>query len=270
MSKPLIYAELLSNIRQVSVIAALDTPCDASTSVKLSADGQKLTLHHDGSTSFLYLPGQVAPLSQLQGPKPGIKELSWRLPLSGSYPGSHVEDAVSSEAPWPATDIKENTGFSCRSCGAPVLRKGIIKSWRNLPSENWAEMMDFWHCHKPDIPDSDENGHDGHSHGDPTTSKGYGANAKFTAQPGVGFVDLTTLLASESDCSGVEVSYLHLRFFQYSLLHAISALGTKKATKLCICESMAWSPIQIPYINTFIAIPSWSPLPFSLKHGFGG
>lgn len=206
MSKPLIYAELLSNIRQISVIAALHTPCDASTNVELSADGRQIVLHHRGSTSSLNLPGQVVPSSRLQPPVLGNKELSWRLPLSGPPSRPTADNAASNEAPWAATDLNEDTEFSCRGCGALVLRKGFIKSWRDLPSENWAEMMDFWHCHKPDIPVSNGNCHDGHSHGDSNVSRGYGANNKFTAQPGVGFVDLTTFLVSESDCSGVEVS----------------------------------------------------------------
>ena len=205
MPKPLIYAELLSNIRQISVIAALDTPCDSSTNVELSANGQAVVLHHHGNTTSLHLPGQVAPNSQLQKPALGSKELSWRLPVIGPLVRPNMEN-VSNEAPWPATGFKGDTEFSCRNCGAVVLRRGVIKAWRDLPSENWAEMMDFWHCHKPDVPETNGNGHAGHFHEDPNASRGYGANTKFMAQSGVGFVDLTTFLVSESDCAGVEVS----------------------------------------------------------------
>ncbi|KAF4989583.1 hypothetical protein FGRMN_9045 [Fusarium graminum] len=67
-----------------------------------------------------------------------------------------------------------------------------------LPSENWAEMMEFWHCHKP---------HD-HEHQDPESlaSKGYGANHAISAQQGTGFVDLTSFLFSEPDCRGLKYS----------------------------------------------------------------
>ena len=266
MLKPLIYAELLSNIRQISVVAALDTPCDASTSVELSADGKKVILHHRGATSSLNLPGQVAPSCLLQKPVLGSKDLSWRLALSDPPSRPNAEAAVCTDAPWPATDLEEGSDFSCRSCNAPVLKQAVIKGWRDLPSENWAEMMDFWHCHKPDVPASNGNGHDGHSHGDHNASKGYGANTKFTAQPGIAFVDLTTFLVSQSDCPGVEVSYFFTSSFSVYLSFHVQ-LGIKKATKLCICDSVAWSPIQIPYIDTFISIRSRSYLPFSLKHG---
>jgi len=136
MPKPLIYAELLSNIRQVSVIAELDTPCERSTNVELSADGQQVTLYHHAKISSLDLPSQVAPNSRLQKPVFGSKEVSWRLPLNGPPSRQNEENAVSNEAPWPATDLKEDMEFSCRSCGVAVLKEGSIKSWRDLPSEN--------------------------------------------------------------------------------------------------------------------------------------
>jgi hypothetical protein len=207
MSKPLIYAELLSNIRQISVIAALDTPCNTSTNVELSANGQEVILHHHVNITSLKLPGQIAPDAQLHKATLGSKELSWRLPLKGQLARENADNAANNEAPWPATSLETDTEFSCRSCGSVTLIRGTIRAWRDLPSENWAEMMDFWHCHKPDVPGTNGNGHAGHSHDDPNASRGYGANTKFTAQPGVGFVDLTTFLVAKSDCSGIEVSH---------------------------------------------------------------
>lgn len=209
MSKALIYAELLSNIRQISVIASLDPPCDASTNIELSANGQEVILHHHGRATSLRFSGQVAPSSRLQKPVLASKELSWRLPLSDSFARSNAESATNNEAPWPAMEMAQDAQyyqFYCRSCGAVVLKEGVLEDWRDLPSENWAEMMDFWHCHKPDIPEANGNGHAGRSHEDPNAGRGYGANTKFTAQSAIGFVDLTTFLVAESDCSKVEVS----------------------------------------------------------------
>ncbi|KAF5682686.1 hypothetical protein FCIRC_4865 [Fusarium circinatum] len=87
---------------------------------------------------------------------------------------------------------------ACRSCGSEFVAQNIINTWKDLPSENWAEMMEFWHCHKP---------HD-HDHQDPESlaTKGYGANHAISAQQGVGFVDLTSFLFSESDCRGLQYS----------------------------------------------------------------
>jgi len=76
-------------------------------------------------------------------------------------------------------------------------------TWKDLPSENWAEMMDFWHCHKP----TEHESHAGHSDEETATAnKGYAANSKFTAQNKVGFVDLTTFLLDAKDCNNIRVS----------------------------------------------------------------
>ena len=124
-----------------------------------------------------------------------------------------IPSAESSDAPWPAKDLKESSEFRCRSCGEVVVGKGAVRVWKDLPSENWAEMMDFWHCHKPSVHEpncSTDSGHRSHdkAHG---SDRGYGANTKFTAQPRTGFVDMTTLLLAKPDCRGIEVRTLSLR-----------------------------------------------------------
>ena len=204
------YAELLSNIRQISVIAAFENASNSSTKVELSSDGKQFLLRHDGQATVLTLPGAASTNFRLPPPAAGAKELSWRLPLAGELTGSSAE----SDAPWPAKDLNESTEFLCRSCGEAVVGRGNVKEWRDLPSENWAEMMDFWHCHKPSVPQPSGSGN---SHDDPAASRGYGANTKLTAQPKIGFVDLTTLLVAQADCLGVEVRYFSF-VFGYLLL----------------------------------------------------
>jgi ubiquitin-protein ligase E3 D len=207
--RPLIYAELLSNIRQISIIAALDSPCDSTTKAELTADGHQIILHHGGIVTSLALPGQVPQAAQLQNPVLGSKELSWRLPvaLPAQCTRSGLEDAQKNDAPWSAKSLGEDAEFSCRTCGAVLLKGGSIRIWKDLPSENWAEMMDFWHCHKPDVHEpNDSSGHESHvDESGPVASKGYGADTKFAATPTVGFVDITTFLLANSDCSSLQV-----------------------------------------------------------------
>ena len=200
----LIYAELLSNIRQISIIAVLPTPSNNKTNAALSLDRQQIILQHEGMTTSLKIPGQVDSNAQLQTPTLGKTELSWRLPLAGNQPSR--PESQDAETPWPARDL-DGAELSCRECKAPLVKKGSVKIWKDLPSENWAEMMEFWHCHKPDDEPSGHEGQD-HSHSnDPNADKGYGANSKFVATSGVGFVDLTTFLLAESDCENFEVSW---------------------------------------------------------------
>ncbi|KAM3077354.1 hypothetical protein ACMFMG_006704 [Clarireedia jacksonii] len=199
-SEPLIYAELLPNIRQISIVAELDTSSNATTKVKLAAEGRQIVLQHNGKDTALPLPGQIAPQVQIQELPTSRKDLTYRLPLAGAFRRADVDDAQSITAPWSARDLIPGAQFTCRKCNSGVIETGSIKEWRDLPSENWAEMMDFWHCHKPS-----DHGHS-HANGEHTdleSTKGYGANSMFTAQTGIGFVDLTSFLVMESDCLSV-------------------------------------------------------------------
>lgn len=212
--KSLVYAELLSNIKQVSILASLTSPCDVNTKVKLLDDGQKLTLIHCGQVQVFSLPHKVYPNFNFQvSSKIGSQELSWRLPLIDQSLNQARQDTFCSEVPWSAKALESRTELRCRSCNEVIVKEGKIYSWKDLPSENWAEMMDFWHCHKPD----DVQSH--HVLGDdctgsqenPTsihmkmTERGYGANNSISAQHGVGFVDISTFLITEEDCVNIKV-----------------------------------------------------------------
>ncbi|EAQ89347.1 hypothetical protein CHGG_05966 [Chaetomium globosum CBS 148.51] len=107
---------------------------------------------------------------------------------------------------WSATDLDPESGVACRQCATEVVCSGSVKVWKDLPSENWAEMMEFWHCHKPDHHHhhnpSEEDGKAGE---ESLAARGYGASSAISAQEGVGFVDLTTLLFEERDCQNVTI-----------------------------------------------------------------
>ncbi|KAI1470414.1 ubiquitin-conjugating enzyme E2-binding protein [Daldinia caldariorum] len=195
-SRPvLIYAELLSRIQGVSVGCELYTPSSLNTKAAISSDGWFFTIHHDGIETSIRLPGQVVPVEQLPIQSVGKKHLSCRLPLASGLE-RHVLSALGDQpVPWSASDLLPESPILCRSCRNTIVKPGIIKVWKDLPSENWAEMMEFWHCHKP---------HDhGHKHDDDdgSTSKAYGANSRISAQDGVGFVDISSFLLSETNIS---------------------------------------------------------------------
>jgi ubiquitin-protein ligase E3 D len=194
-----IYAELLPHIRQVSVGCTLPSSVSATTEAIIAADGRVLTVIHDGSRQSLQLPGFVAPCSRLPVQRSGSVKLSWRLPLAAPPQNSGVNSASEESVPWSATDLKPGSAVVCRTCGSAVIGPGVLKVWKDLPSENWAEMMEFWHCHKPhDHKHSKEEQH--------LAQRGYGASSRVTAQPGVGFVDLTSFLLAESDVLESSVS----------------------------------------------------------------
>lgn len=209
MSTPpsiLIYAELLSNIRQISVGCSLQTPSSSGTKTVISPDGLRFAISHDGVERSVQLPGQVKSPLQLPIPKIGTKSLTWRLPLASTTATNGRPSVEDKGVPWSASDLEPGLGIHCRACKAVIVKPDILTVWKDLPSENWAEMMEFWHCHKPH-----DHGHDEEN----LAQKGYGANSRISAQTGVGLVDLASFLLSESDINNSAVSLSGFSLIDY-------------------------------------------------------
>jgi ubiquitin-protein ligase E3 D len=190
-----VYGELLSHLRQVSVVVNLPTLTDSSTAAQLSQDSSTIRLHHRGQSKDLVLPAAVAAPQNLPVESRGVSSLSWRLPLAPSEPAASLDAPA---IPWAASSIVPGSPLRCRGCKSVFVSQGTVKVWKDLPSENWAEMMEFWHCHKP----ANHDHHDGAK----LTQRGYGANSTIAAQASIGFVDLTSLLFTEQDCLNLKVS----------------------------------------------------------------
>lgn len=195
-----LYAELLTNIRTVSFVASLRSESNKETKAGLSADGQTITINHDGDSATMRLPTQMTGggSASLTLPARPSKDLTLRLTVEEKEAGflKFVNGSTENIVPWPATEMSD--GIECQKCGTSLLQEGRVKGWRDLPNENWAEMMDFWHCHKP---------HEhGHKHDDdPTKNKGYSASSKLQAITNVGFVGLSYFILSKEDCHNIKV-----------------------------------------------------------------
>lgn len=224
-----LYAELLLNIRTVSLFASLISEHNHETKATLSADGESITVSHEGESASIRLPTKISGggSAALTLPAQPTKELTLRLQLEEKAPGllkysDFPDTSTENPAPWKAEDLNEDVEFECASCGHVSVPKAVVKTWKNLPSENWAEMMDFWHCHKPDE-------HEGHGHGadgsdEAPSRKGYAASNRFVAEAGVGLVDTMYFLFAEENCTGVKVG------LQLSLVSIISFIVQRKNT----------------------------------------
>lgn len=220
-----LYAEFLLHIRTVTLFASLRTVHTRETTAKLSTDGCDITVTHEGESATIRLPIKVqgggdAALSLPA--QPPSKELTLRLQMEEKE-GSDLLGALQSEerkanlVPWTGAALSTMHGATicCRSCGKAVVPYGKIGEWRDLPNENWAEMMDFWHCHKPD----EHHLHDDTHHA-VVGKKGYAAGNRLKAARGVGFVDLASFLFAEQDCEGAQVGLVPslTRQYLYSLV----------------------------------------------------
>ena len=199
-----LYAELLSNIRTLSIQASLSTQTNTETKAEISTDGKTLTLTHDGESVSITLPGCMMSgqnTATLTIPAAPTKELSFRVRIQedadiGDLLGDRSGDC-SNMVPWSAVTLGQSAEIICKTCATVLLPRNRIQTWKDLPSENWAEMMDFWHCHKPSEPP-------GHNHS--VQNKGYAANSRLALDPSVGFIDPTNFLLAGADCENLIVS----------------------------------------------------------------
>ncbi|KAI4233446.1 MAG: hypothetical protein L6R40_007043 [Gallowayella cf. fulva] len=193
-----IYAELLLNIRQVTAVASLPSECNSTTSVTLSKDRHTISIKHEGNSARMKLPATIRLGCIPRIAAGSSRALSFRLPIADEAASEILASSgcLQTNTIWPAYSITPETDLACRSCFAPLM-KTPIKTWKNLPSENWAEMMDFWHCHKPDTDDSST------AHEQNGFHKGYGAGNSIAPTPGVGLVDTTYLFLMQRDCNVV-------------------------------------------------------------------
>jgi len=192
-----IYAEHLINIRTLTIQSTLPSSSNQNTTCTLSADGDVLTLTHQGETASIVLPVTVpAPeITSISIPTVPTKDLSFRVRLGYS---DTLQDRQSSETliPWTAASLSHNVKLCCRNCHAVFLPNSRVQAWKDLPSEGWAEMMEFWHCHKPNEP---------HNHEQQTDKKGYSAESKLAITPSVGLVNATSFILAAADCDNIKV-----------------------------------------------------------------
>ena len=200
-----LYAEHLLNIRTLSIQASLSTVSNQETQVSLSADGNTLTLNHERESASVQLPINLSPNKQSNAklivPPVPNKYLSFRVQVeekesSDSLLGNGDANENGNVAPWIATSLTTSTSIRCRYCGSVLIERGSIRMWKDLPSEGWAEMMEFWHCHKPDDPT-------GHDHAG--SKKGYAADSQLAVESGVGLVDAINFLFVAEDCKNMRV-----------------------------------------------------------------
>ncbi|PNH29189.1 hypothetical protein BJF96_g7454 [Verticillium dahliae] len=249
-----IYAELLPNIRHISVAVSLPSPVDASTSVQTSAHGDSILVTHRGESTEARLPGPVSAPSALPipaTPPSGPTSLAWRLPVSTSVTLPSTRHELQPTVPWSAHDLTPKAAVACRQCGEAVVPEGRLHVWKDLPSENWAEMMDFWHCHKPHDHGQEKNG-DGDHDDEHLTKRGYGANSSIAAQTRVGFVDLTSFLLAEEDCTGLRFSTPDATWTRRTAAAALDADPAAQPPRLLhvTCASCA---VHMGFYNTSIA-----------------
>lgn len=231
MSTVQLYAELLANIFQTRLFVTIQHPSQSRPSISLDLDSSRsvVIISHNGEKFSLQLPSRVSESSQhaLKSQSAGVvhsngtgqseeTEFSFRLPIAAETRAAKERAALNDchgiQVPWTAKDMGPKTNIRCRVCSNSLLipRPDVNLIWKDLPSSDWAEMMDLWHCHKPDAPQTaeDENAatHGGNpGKGDAIENvKGYGAANRVACSPGTVFVNVISFIVAENDCQGLK------------------------------------------------------------------
>ncbi|KAL9053969.1 MAG: hypothetical protein Q9162_004459 [Coniocarpon cinnabarinum] len=195
-----LYAEVLLNIRSVSVVAQATSSHPEEHTVVLSASDRQIFAVLDNLTASFELPytiNKVFKSSKVVSLSNSPQSIEARLPLdlnTVTRPSGESEDAL-----WSASSLNSDSCFHCRQCHSMIVSSEALKQWKDLPSEGWAEMMDFWHCHKPPLP----NGATFHQ---TSHAKGYAAHNRIQSQQGVGLINASNILVHHDDCQALEVS----------------------------------------------------------------
>lgn len=196
MTKIYLYAEILTQIRTLNLYASLQTEKREGTKVDVSTDKKVITVSHDGETQKLYLPTQIKGDATITFPLQKATDISARVQIEDEHEWK-VSVSNEIEAPWAAPDLSNSTEIQCRYCKASILSKGKINQWKELPSENWAELMDIWFCHKP---------HDEQEVEEAAESKGFSSRSRLAIAQGTGMTDLPSLVLHNEDCENLKVS----------------------------------------------------------------
>ena len=203
-----LYAELLLNISTLSLSGRINSKPTDCKEVEVVGEGNIIKVRFNGAEAAIQIPIKtiVAELCRIKVAGTGLEEIASRLSLVDD-PDRPAKQQNGSDnvAPWAAGALSSDLALHCRRCGRVMVKPGIITTWKDLPSGSWAEMMDFWHCHKPhdhepNGPAGDEENPQPRHDGDPH---------RFTSSTGVGFVDVASFLFHRSNISNtVKVSHM--------------------------------------------------------------
>lgn len=180
------YCEHHENIRIVHVSVTLPSPADALTALDIY-DRKTLRLRHAFQSYTIALP---ASLTVTQLPRPIIVGNTWTYRIAADV----IKKSGSNEVPLSSPDSLQS--LQCIKCNTRILSSKAL-DWRLLPSENWMELMDSWHCHRGVSDEHHHEIHDQYALPDHIVS----AAERIHARPGMGLLGPSHMLIHQSDMS---------------------------------------------------------------------
>ncbi|CAI4034539.1 hypothetical protein SMKI_10G3320 [Saccharomyces mikatae IFO 1815] len=143
--------EWLPRIESISVVVEgwkqVEIRCLKSTLLSISDD--------EGQVEDISLPVEVKESVNISSKfKNRDKSLEWILKLK-SKPSKDYDSSIMSlpDGKWTKEDLHLDSDFSieCLNCKQQIISRYNCQVVNDMPSEFWFELMDYWHCHKPDV-----------------------------------------------------------------------------------------------------------------------
>lgn len=163
--------EYLAALNTLSVFIEDEICQERFTRLSLQGDNS-LLIKLSSNQVLVKLPIEITQLSKITRIQQGDKKLTIKISL-----GSKTNDSVGAitesfmrfttdteNQKWSCKDLKNKTPeqdgtnifkMSCSKCLETIIDSEKTRKFFDLPSEFWSEMMDFWHCHKPNAKEND-------------------------------------------------------------------------------------------------------------------
>lgn len=219
-----LYAELFLYVHIVNVHASISTAESAEAAVvEIAADGQSITLFHRNGRVSIDLPTRVLQRGSSTSFRLSLKEgnqFTLRLNVEdGSTKGasdltngsaSLISARSENPVPWTSRSMRNNgCKISCARCDSDIQSIGKVGVWLDMPNENWADLMEFWHCHKPAEHYKVDQGAENIRNQTHEGKECFAGNGLCASQ-GKGYIGTSYFLLHMDDCSGVKVRELRV------------------------------------------------------------
>ena len=217
-----LYAELFLHIRVITIHASLSSPDSGKKpTIAIVEDGRSISLVHVDEKLSIPLPTRVHPKNPTttlaQVSKCG-NEYTIRLKLEDELTKEESNSCFNTEsiidvgfgnlAPWTSHCMKNSDSkIMCAQCGSIIQPAGKVKNWLDLPNDDWAELMEFWHCNKPSKNPQLKGRYEKQFSTDNRKFKRteHFTGNKICVSQGKGFIGTLYFLLHKDDCTGVKV-----------------------------------------------------------------
>lgn len=117
-----VYTNINENIEEIGVTGDILSILDCQDPILLTHDVKNYTYNiSDGPN------GKIIRLKEV-GTRHDIEEIEYH---------------------WTSKELQSHHYIRCSSCSSDLIEISQLRKVLPMPSEMWNEMVDFWHCHKP-------------------------------------------------------------------------------------------------------------------------